>query len=79
MLYLNMDNSLHDCTEIQSGDLNDSEMVQDYKKMSRKLSQTNIKVRSVQRQFRQKLECPIDCFWHFVLTLVLIQECLALL
>lgn len=47
MLYLNMDNSLHDCTEIQSGDLNDSEMVQDYKKMSRKLSQTNIKVRSV--------------------------------
>ncbi|XP_063590001.1 influenza virus NS1A-binding protein homolog B-like [Penaeus indicus] len=45
MLYLNMDNSLHDCTEIQSGDLNDSEMVQDYKKMSRKLSQTNIKAR----------------------------------
>lgn len=45
MLYLNMDNSLHDCTEIQSGELNDSEMVQDYKKMSRKLSQTNIKAR----------------------------------
>lgn len=45
MLYLNMDNSLHDCSDIQSGDPNDSDMVQDYKKMSRKLSQTNIKVR----------------------------------
>ncbi|XP_064119983.1 influenza virus NS1A-binding protein homolog B-like [Macrobrachium nipponense] len=45
MLYLNMDNSLHDCTDIQSGELNDSDIVQDYKKMSRKLSQTNIKVR----------------------------------
>ncbi|KAK7079222.1 Kelch, partial [Halocaridina rubra] len=45
MLYLNIDNSLHDCSDIQSGDLNDSDMVQDYKKMSRKLSQTNIKVR----------------------------------
>lgn len=45
MLYLNMDNSLHDCTDIQSGELNDSDMVQDYKKMSRKLSQTNIKIR----------------------------------
>ncbi|KAK4316829.1 hypothetical protein Pmani_012046 [Petrolisthes manimaculis] len=45
MLYLNMDNSLHDCSDIKSGDLNDSDLVQDYKKMSRKLSQTNIKVR----------------------------------
>ncbi|XP_053645312.1 influenza virus NS1A-binding protein homolog isoform X2 [Cherax quadricarinatus] len=45
MLYLNIDNSLHDCSDIQSGDLNDSDMVQDYKKMSRKLSQTNIKMR----------------------------------
>lgn len=44
MLYLNMDNSLHDCSDIKSGDLNDSDMVQDYKKMSRKLSQTNMKV-----------------------------------
>lgn len=45
MLYLNIDNSLHDCSDIRSGDLNDSDIVQDYKKMSRKLSQTNMKVR----------------------------------
>lgn len=45
MLYLNIDNSLHDCSDIRSGDLHDSDIVQDYKKMSRKLSQTNMKVR----------------------------------
>lgn len=45
MLYLNIDNSLHDCCDIRSGDLHDSDIVQDYKKMSRKLSQNNMKVR----------------------------------
>ncbi|XP_045127226.1 influenza virus NS1A-binding protein homolog isoform X2 [Portunus trituberculatus] len=45
MLYLNIDNSLHDCSDIRSGELHDSDIVQDYKKMSRKLSQTNMKIR----------------------------------
>ncbi|XP_050695288.1 influenza virus NS1A-binding protein homolog isoform X2 [Eriocheir sinensis] len=45
MLYLNIDNSLHDCCDIRSGDLHDSDIVQDYKKMSRKLSQNNMKAR----------------------------------
>ncbi|XP_076058163.1 influenza virus NS1A-binding protein-like [Oratosquilla oratoria] len=45
LLYLSSDNSLHDCADIQNGDANDSEIVQDYKKLSRKMSQPNIKVR----------------------------------
>ncbi|KAB7494902.1 Influenza virus NS1A-binding-like protein B [Armadillidium nasatum] len=45
LLYLNLDNSLHDCADIQTGSANDTELVQDYKKISRKLSQPNLKVR----------------------------------
>ncbi|CAL4058787.1 unnamed protein product, partial [Meganyctiphanes norvegica] len=45
MLYLSSDNSLHDCMDIQNGAANDSEMVQDYKKMSRKQSGNNLKSR----------------------------------
>ncbi|KAF2343233.1 hypothetical protein FHG87_026011, partial [Trinorchestia longiramus] len=44
LLYLNIDNSLHDCSDIRTGDAQDTEMVQDYKKISRKLSKTNLKV-----------------------------------
>ncbi|KAI1289869.1 Influenza virus NS1A-binding -like protein [Halotydeus destructor] len=39
MLYLNkIDKRLHDCNDIQIGDFNCTTMVQDYKRMSRKLS-----------------------------------------
>ncbi|KAF8797157.1 influenza virus NS1A-binding protein homolog isoform X1 [Argiope bruennichi] len=38
MLYLNPDRTLHDCTDIENGDLQDSEVIQDYKKLSSKLS-----------------------------------------
>ena len=38
MLYLALDNSLQDCSDLPSGDCNDTEMVQDYKKMSKKIT-----------------------------------------
>lgn len=41
MLYLNRDRTLHDCNDIESGDIRDSELVQDYKRLSRKYHQTN--------------------------------------
>jgi influenza virus NS1A-binding protein len=46
LLYLNLDNSLHDCVDIESGDVIDSDIVQDYKKMSLRLSQPGSKVGS---------------------------------
>ncbi|XP_050510120.1 influenza virus NS1A-binding protein-like isoform X1 [Diabrotica virgifera virgifera] len=36
MLYLALDNSLQDCSSLPSGDISDTEMVQDYKKLSLK-------------------------------------------
>ncbi|XP_069678685.1 influenza virus NS1A-binding protein homolog A-like isoform X2 [Periplaneta americana] len=36
LLYLAMDNSLQDCTDLPSGDISDTEIVQDYKKLSKK-------------------------------------------
>lgn len=36
MLYLALDNILQDCSELPSGELSDTEIVQDYKKLSKK-------------------------------------------
>ncbi|XP_043237757.1 influenza virus NS1A-binding protein homolog isoform X1 [Amphibalanus amphitrite] len=36
LLYMNIDQSLHDCSDIVSGDSANTEMVQDYKKLSKK-------------------------------------------
>lgn len=36
LLYLALDNSLQDCTDLPSGDVSDTDIVQDYKKMSLK-------------------------------------------
>lgn len=44
LLYLNLDNSLHDCIDIESGDVIDSDIVQDYKRMSLRLSHSGGKV-----------------------------------
>lgn len=44
LLYLAMDNSLQDCTELPTGDVSDTEIVQDYKKLSKR-NQANSKVR----------------------------------
>ncbi|XP_064457437.1 influenza virus NS1A-binding protein homolog isoform X2 [Ornithodoros turicata] len=41
MLYLNLDRTLHDCNDIETGDARDTEMIQDYKRLSRRLSQPN--------------------------------------
>lgn len=38
MLYLAMDNSLQDCLLMPSGDVSDTQLVQEYKKMSKKPS-----------------------------------------
>ena len=43
LLYLAMDNSLQDCSELPSGDVSDTEIVQDYKKLSKR-NQANTKV-----------------------------------
>lgn len=43
MLYLAIDNSLQDCSGLPSGDISDTEIVQDYKKMSSKNVQPNSK------------------------------------
>jgi hypothetical protein len=40
-----MDNSLQDCSELPSGDVSESDIVQDYKKLSKKQSATNLKVK----------------------------------
>lgn len=45
MLYLNPDRTLHDCSDIENGDLQDSEVIQDYKKLSRKVSVPGVKAR----------------------------------
>jgi influenza virus NS1A-binding protein len=39
-----MDNSLQDCTELPTGDMSDTEIVQDYKKLSKR-NPANSKVR----------------------------------
>ncbi|KAJ9576567.1 hypothetical protein L9F63_025538 [Diploptera punctata] len=44
LLYLAMDNSLQDCTELPTGDVSDTEIVQDYKKLSKR-NQANNKAR----------------------------------
>lgn len=36
MLYIALDNSLQDCSSLPTGDISDTEIVQDYKKMSMK-------------------------------------------
>ncbi|XP_018497156.1 influenza virus NS1A-binding protein [Galendromus occidentalis] len=41
LLYLNRDRTLHDCNDIETGDVRDSELVQDYKRLSKKLHQSN--------------------------------------
>ena len=40
LLYLALDNTLQDCTDLPNSDLSDSEIVQDYKKMSKKHGMT---------------------------------------
>lgn len=45
MLYLAIDNSLQDCSSLPSGDISDTEIVQDYKKMSLKNVPTNAKAK----------------------------------
>ncbi|OQR71220.1 influenza virus NS1A-binding proteinA-like [Tropilaelaps mercedesae] len=40
MLYLNRDRTLHDCADIESGDARDSELVRDYKRLTKRLHQT---------------------------------------
>ncbi|XP_076359904.1 influenza virus NS1A-binding protein homolog [Tachypleus tridentatus] len=37
MLYLNPDGTLHDCNDIKNGDSQDSDLIQDYKKLSRRI------------------------------------------
>ncbi|XP_025835540.1 influenza virus NS1A-binding protein isoform X3 [Agrilus planipennis] len=43
MLYIAIDNSLQDCSGLPSGDISDTEIVQDYKKMSSKTGKPNSK------------------------------------
>ncbi|CAB3383103.1 Hypothetical predicted protein [Cloeon dipterum] len=45
LLYLALDNSLQDCIELPSGEVSDSDIVQDYKKLSKRQTQINLKNR----------------------------------
>lgn len=50
MLYLNSDGTLHDCNDIESGDFKDSDLIQDYKKMSQRISVPNKMNRKISAQ-----------------------------
>lgn len=41
MLYLALDNSLQDCCQLPNGDICDTELVQDYKRLSKHISNGN--------------------------------------
>jgi hypothetical protein len=59
-----MDNSLQDCTELPTGDVSDTEIVQDYKKLSKR-NQANPKVR-IKLQIMEAL-APTNHFQKVVL------------
>ncbi|KAF4522492.1 hypothetical protein B566_EDAN002577 [Ephemera danica] len=45
LLYLALDNSLQDCTDLPNGEISETDIVQDYKKLSKRQSQSNLKSR----------------------------------
>ncbi|CAH1163471.1 unnamed protein product [Phaedon cochleariae] len=81
MLYLAMDNSLQDCSSLPSGDASDTEIVQDYKKLSLKDKQVVVKqkrkiisqpskprVLIYNRKIGEELENELEPDWNLIAT-----------
>ncbi|CAH1126183.1 unnamed protein product [Ceutorhynchus assimilis] len=77
MLYLAIDNSLQDCMSLPSGDVSDTEIVQDYKKMSLKNTSSKIKKKTLSqpskprvliynREIGEELENEIEPDWNLI-------------
>lgn len=78
MLYLAIDNSLQDCLSLPSGDISDTEIVQDYKKMSQKKTQPNHKAKRClsqpskprvlmySREIGEELATEIEPDWNLI-------------
>ncbi|XP_022244488.1 influenza virus NS1A-binding protein homolog isoform X2 [Limulus polyphemus] len=62
MLYLNEDGTLHDCNDIENGDVQDSDIIQDYKKLSRRVSLPNrrLSAQNISHKPRQFLYTKSD-------------------
>ncbi|KAJ8936661.1 hypothetical protein NQ314_012201 [Rhamnusium bicolor] len=79
MLYLAIDNSLQDCSSLPAGDISDTEIVQDYKKLSLKDKQTNTKAKRkilgqpskprvliYNREIGEELENELEPDWNLI-------------
>lgn len=79
MLYLALDNSLQDCLSLPSGDVSDTEIVQDYKKMSLKNPSAGPKTKKkalgqpskprvliYNREIGEELENEVDSDWNLI-------------
>nr|XP_023022272.1 influenza virus NS1A-binding protein-like [Leptinotarsa decemlineata] len=79
MLYLAIDNSLQDCSSLPTGDISDTEIVQDYKKLSLKDKQVNSKpnrkilgqpskprVLIYNREIGEELEHELEPDWNLI-------------
>lgn len=81
MLYIALDNSLQDCSSLPSGDISDTEIVQDYKKLSLKDKPTGQKgkrktlgqpskprVLIYSRDIGEELEDELEPDWNIIAT-----------
>ncbi|CAH1100219.1 unnamed protein product [Psylliodes chrysocephalus] len=81
MLYLAIDNSLQDCSRVPSGDISDTEIVQDYKKLSLKDKQgatknkkkvlgqpTKPRVLIYNRDIGEEFESELEPDWNLIAT-----------
>ncbi|XP_076268203.1 influenza virus NS1A-binding protein-like isoform X2 [Rhynchophorus ferrugineus] len=81
MLYLAIDNSLQDCSSLPSGDISDTEIVQDYKKMSLKNTSVSNKMKKktlsqpskprvliYNREIGEELENEVEPDWNLIAT-----------
>ncbi|KAF5291930.1 hypothetical protein FQA39_LY14162 [Lamprigera yunnana] len=88
MLYLAIDNSLQDCSGLPSGDISDTEIVQDYKKMSSKTLQPNSKnkrkclsqpvkprVLIYSREIGEDIEMECEPDWNLIATWQVAEHC----
>lgn len=78
MLYLALDNSLQDCSSLPAGDASDTEIVQDYKKLSLKEKQSLQKKKKIlgqpskprvliySREIGEELETELEPDWNLI-------------
>lgn len=78
LLYLALDNSLQDCTDLPSGDVSDTDIVQDYKKLSLKsqaqskgrrkgpLQPAKPRVLIYSRDIGERIESELEPDWNLI-------------